>query len=118
MLRSNRLNCLGLILALCLAGQSFAQMTVTGSVAGIVQDPWGQAIAGAKVTLTSERSGEFRSATTGETGAFNFVAVQPDSYTLKIEQSGFKITQHRGLVVTANEHVAVGQVQLEIGAVT
>jgi hypothetical protein len=117
MLRRNRVYFFGLALALA-AGQSFAQMTVTGSVTGSVQDPSGQAIVGAKVTLTSERSGELRSSTTNETGAFQFIAVQPEAYTLKIEQPGFKTTQRRGIVVNANEHMAVGQMQLELGAVS
>jgi len=96
----------------------FAQMTVTGSIVGTVTDPSGQVVAGAKVTLLSEKTGDVRIATANEIGVFNFVAVQPDTYSLKVEHSGFKTSQRTGLLVSANEHVAAGDIQLQIGAVS
>ena len=96
----------------------YAQMTITGSIAGSIVDPSGQVVTGAKVTITSEKTGDTRSATTNEIGAFNFAAVQPETYTLKVEQGGFKAFQRTGLVVSANERVAAGEIQLQIGAVT
>ena len=107
-----------LVLALAFGGQAFAQMTVTGSIIGNVTDPSGQVVAGAKVTLSSPKTGESRNAITNETGAFNFIAVPPDSYTLKVEQGGFKTFQRTGVVVSPNEHVAAGDIQLQIGAVS
>jgi len=108
--------CLGAVVLL--AGVAFAQMTVTGSVGGSVVDPSGRAVPGAKITLTSAKTKEIREATTNEVGAFSLVAVQPDMYTLKIENPGFKAVQRTGLVVTANEHIPLGQITLEIGAVS
>lgn len=81
------------------SAHAFAQMTVTGGITGVATDPSGQVIAGAKVTLTSEKTGETRSATTNETGLFNFVAIQPDEYSVKIEQGGFKAAQRTGIVL-------------------
>jgi hypothetical protein len=104
--------------ALVLACPAFAQMTVTGSIVGTVTDPSGQVVAGAKVTLLSERTGDTRTLAATDIGAFNFVAVQPDTYTLKVEHAGFKGSQRTGLVVGANEHVAAGDIQLQIGAVS
>src|SRR5438477_9151301 len=101
-----------------ISGALLAQMTITGNIAGTVIDPSGQVVAGAKVTLTSDKTGDVRTATTNEMGAFNLAAVQPDTYTLKVEQGGFKSFQRTGLVVSANEHVAVGDIQLQIGAVS
>src|SRR5882672_1461111 len=103
---------------LLLSGALFAQMTVTGSIVGTVTDPSGQVVVGAKVTLTSQSTGDIRNATTNEVGAFNFVAVQPATYSLKVEHGGFKAFQRTGVVVSANEHVAAGDIQLQIGAVT
>ena len=100
------------------SGALLAQMTITGNISGSVTDPSGQVVAGAKVTLMSDKTGDVRTATTNETGAFNLAAVQPDVYTLKVEQGGFKTFQRNGLVVSANEHVAVGDIQLQIGAVS
>jgi hypothetical protein len=110
------------ILTVCLAALTtsllHSQMTVTGSITGTVADPSGQVVPGAKVTLTSEKTGEGRTTTSNETGAFNLVAVQPDTYSLKIEHGGFKTYQQRSLVVSANEHVALGNLALQVGAVT
>ncbi len=94
------------------------QMTVTGSISGAVVDPSGQPIANAKIVLISVRSGESRSALTNELGAFTFNAVQPESYNLRVEQSGFKVYSRNTLVVSANERVSTGDIVLQIGDVT
>jgi len=94
-----------------------AQMTVTGSVSGTVVDQSGRAVPGAKITLTSETTRDSREAATNDLGAFSLVAVQPDTYSLKAEHSGFKSFLRTGLVVTANEHIAMGQLPLEVGSV-
>jgi hypothetical protein len=82
-------------------------MTITGTITGTVEDPSGHAIAGAKVTVISDRTHESRSTVSNESGAFSLVAVQPDSYSLRIEQAGFKAHERRGVVVAANERLAL-----------
>jgi hypothetical protein len=107
-----------LCLALLLGGQAWAQMTVTGTITGTVTDPSGQLVVGATMTLTNDRTGEIRTTTTNELGVFMFPATQPAGYTLKAEAGGFKTAQRTGLVLTANERLALGEIQLSIGAVT
>src|SRR5262249_46857918 len=97
---------------------STAQMTVTGTISGNVLDPSGKTVPGAKVTLSNAKTGDIRIATTNESGAFNFIAVPPETYTLKVESSGFKQAQRTGLVVIANERLAIGDIPLEVGAVS
>ena len=106
------------LLMLAGAGLMPAQMTVTGTITGVVEDPSGQVVPGAKVTLRSEKTGEIRSTLTSEVGTFNFVAVQPDTYALKVERTGFKAYERRGLVLTANERLAAGDIALQLGAVS
>jgi len=115
---SLRLASLAIGVAAVWTGSLLAQMTVTGTVAGNVVDPSGQAIATAKVTLTSPRTSETRSAVTNELGAFTLAAVQPDTYNMRVEQRGFKVYSRSGLVVSANERVAVGDIVLQVGDVT
>jgi hypothetical protein len=93
-------------------------MTVTGTIAGNVVDSTGQAVAGAKVTLTSARTAESRATTTNELGAFTLNAVQPETYNLRIEQRGFKVYNRSNVVVSANERVATGDIVLQVGEVT
>src|SRR5579884_305919 len=100
------------------ASLALAQMTVTGSVTGTVVDPSGQVVAGARVTLTNEATRDVRRTASSEIGAFSFVAVPPGAYSLKVEQSGFKAAERTGLVLTANERLAVGDIALQLGAVS
>ncbi|MFN7921335.1 MAG: carboxypeptidase regulatory-like domain-containing protein [Bryobacteraceae bacterium] len=104
-------------LALSVASLS-AQMTVTGAVSGTVTDPSGQVVPAAKITLTSTRTGDVRSATANDTGVFNLTAVQPDTYDLRVQHQGFKVYQRKSIVVNANERVALGDIVLPIGEVT
>jgi hypothetical protein len=93
-------------------------MTVTGSITGTVVDPSGQVVAGARITLTNEATRDVRRTASSEIGVFSFVAVPPGAYSLKVEQSGFKAAERTGLVLTANERLAVGDIALQLGAVS
>jgi hypothetical protein len=95
-----------------------AQMTVTGSITGSVIDPSGKAIAAAKVAITSTTTSDSRWVTANEAGGFNFVAVQPGVYNVRVEHPGFKVYERRGVVVSANENVAIADVVMQIGEVT
>ena len=106
------------LLFLLAARPFFAQMTVTGNINGTVVDPSGQSVPAANVSLVSEKTGDTRRAVTNSNGAFQFVAVPPDTYSLRIDRSGFKNYQQTGLVLTANGRVDVGDVALQIGSVT
>ncbi len=106
------------LLATLSLGPTFAQMTTTGSIEGTVMDPSGKSIPGAKVTLISETTKDLHSLNSSESGAFTFTALVPGSYTIKAEHPGFKGFERTGIVVTANEHVALGQVPLQVGSVS
>lgn len=98
--------------------QLSAQMTTTGTIDGSVMDPSGKAIPAAKVTLISESTKDTRPLNCNGTGAFVFQAVSPGAYTVKAEHPGFKAFERTGIVVSANEHVALGNIPLQIGSVT
>jgi hypothetical protein len=106
-------------LLLLLAARPFlGQMTVTGAISGAVVDPSGQVIPTAAVTLVNEKTGDTRRASTNNAGVFNFVAILPDTYSIRIERTGFKTYQQTGIVLTANGRVDLGNVQIQIGSVT
>ena len=60
--------------------------TITGSISGVVTDSTGSVIPSATITLTSEKTGQTRTVATNGEGRFNFAALHPGSYWLKIEQ--------------------------------
>jgi hypothetical protein len=106
------------LIGVTVAGDLFAQMTVTGTLSGTISDPSGQVIVGAIVSVTSEKTGDVRTATSNEAGSFNLVALQPDTYSVKVEHPGFKAAQRTGVVVSANEHLSLTGLTLQIGSVT
>ncbi len=92
--------------------------SVSGAITGLVVDSSGGAIAGARVTLTSERTADARNATTNEDGGFQFVAVQPGVYTIRVEARGFRAFERRNTNLTASEQLALGKIELTVGEVT
>ena len=112
---------LGLILVLCLAlgfGASTAVgQAVFGSIAGSVTDPQGNAVAGAKVTVTNVSKGTADETTTNESGNYSVIHVIPDTYKVHIEGVGFKSYDVSSVAVGVDTVVRV-DAQLQIGAVT
>jgi protocatechuate 3,4-dioxygenase beta subunit len=74
-----------------LHGQAAAQ---AGRVIGRVTDGAGNAVPQARVALVAHDSAAPAAAhsetTTGETGGFEFAAVAPGSYTVRVERAGFR----------------------------
>ncbi len=58
-------------------------------------------MANAKITLTNEANGGQRDAVSNEGGAFAFTSVQPGSYSLQIQQTGFKTSVRDLLCATS-----------------
>src|SRR6185369_5641216 len=105
------------IALLAFATAAHAQ-TITGSISGAVMDSSGGMIPGAAVTLISEKTGQSRGSTTNSEGRFNFAALQPGNYALKVERQGFQTLEQRGVILSANENLALGDLKLQPGQVT
>ncbi len=106
-----------MICASLMVNQAVAQ-TVSGRISGTVVDASNNAVAGATVTLINERTSDSRTAATNDSGAFDFAAVLPGAYTIKVEQKGFRSFERKGNVLTANEHLGVGELALQVGEVS
>ena len=59
------------------------------TVAGVITDPNGAVVAGAKVTLASKEGHVAFTFPTGDDGGYRFAMLDPGSYTLNIEGGGF-----------------------------
>jgi hypothetical protein len=75
-----------------------AQST-TQKIQGLVTDPSGAVIAGAKVTIINEGTGVVNSVLTNETGNYSFPLVPVGNYDLKCEMQGFKTETVKALRV-------------------
>lgn len=92
--------------------------TITGSVTGAVKDSSGLAVAGASVKIRQASTGVERVATTGDRGDFVFSSLQPGEYAIEVSHGGFKTAQRTGVRLSASEVLSVGEIVLEIGALT
>lgn len=113
-------NCSILLITIALLAfaASASAQTITGSISGAVADSTGGMIPSATVTLVSDKTGQTRTAATNGEGRFNFAALQPGSYSLKIEQQGFQAFEQRNIILSANENLALGDLKLQPGQVS
>ncbi|MBI1895547.1 MAG: carboxypeptidase regulatory-like domain-containing protein [Acidobacteria bacterium] len=107
------LSLLPLLLAAPMAGQ-----TITGEITGTVFDDSGAVVPGATVSLMSETSGARREGKTNTEGIFVFPALQPGTYTIRISRSGFQTVERTGVLLTANDRIAIGEIHLPVGQTT
>src|ERR1051326_2808526 len=71
------------------AGLLWSQ-TGTTSLRGTVTDKTGAAMANANITLRNPGRGLERSTTSGPTGSYEFLQLQPGTYELTVEVKGFR----------------------------
>ena len=88
------------------------------ALSGTVQDAGGAVIAGITVRLTGEGNGFVRTATTTGEGFFSFPDLTAATFTLEIESPGFKTYRQTGIAMTSGEQRSLGQIHLDVGAVT
>ena len=94
-----------------------AQTATTGQIVGVVTDPSGALVTGAKVTLTSD-AGVRRETVTGGNGRYTFPLLDPGAYRLEVTQSGFASIRLEGIAVRITESSVVDVVLKVAGAPT
>ena len=97
----------------CLSG-SIVQAQFRASIQGTVTDPDGGVIPNATLTLTDTETNRALTATTNESGTFNFNALPPDTFTLTATAKGFQTQTLGNLHVNPDQANAVN-VKLPIG---
>ena len=91
----------------------------TGGIAVTVSDAAGAVVPNATVTLTNKATNQTQTATTSGAGLYNFVSLQPGSYTLKASAGSFapqtlNIEVQVGRVTDANFTLGAGDVAAEV----
>ncbi len=104
---------MGMLLVLA-GGASVPAQQFTGGMRGAVKDTGGGVIPGVPVTLTNEATNISRQVVTNATGQYNFPALTPGTYTLKVQLTGYKTYESRGLVVGTQQFITL-DVALEVG---
>ena len=70
-------------------GQTFAQSTVTGGIRGTVTDPQKAIVPNATITATNVGTNQAETVTSDENGTFVINNLQPGTYNVVVNQSGF-----------------------------
>lgn len=116
MSRQRSVVALVIVVLLMLASSTMAfGQAVYGSIIGTVTDPQGAAVPNAKVTVTNVRKGTSDTATTNDSGNFSVTHLIPDTYTVKVEGKGFKVTEQKDIQVSADSSVRVDS-QFQLGS--
>src|SRR5258708_2842222 len=97
-----------------LTAQPMWGQAVYGSIIGTVTDPQGAAVANAKVTVLDQRKGTSDTTTTNESGNYSVTHLIPDVYTVRVESKGFKITEQKDVIVSADAAANV-PLQFQVG---
>src|SRR5258708_1870648 len=106
-----------ILLLLALLPAANAQ-TITGQSSGTVVDQGGAVVVGAPVSVVNEVSRQSREFLTDSSGNFLFPDLVPGAYAIRIAQTGFRTYAQNGIVLGAQEKLALHELRLEVGEVT
>lgn len=106
------------VFVLALGGPSpVGAQVLYGSLVGNVTDETGAAIPGATVTIANKENAASRDTTTDSSGSFRFANVQPGTYTMTVQLTGFRTFTRSDIPVTLNS-VTRADAGLQVGQLT
>lgn len=100
-----------------LAGAGRMCADVTGTILGVVHDPTGAVVAGAKIVATSLETNLVRQTASDSTGQYRILALPAGSYRVEVEAAGFQKFVSTGNQLDVNEQHRV-DVTLVVGNVS
>jgi hypothetical protein len=103
-----------LIVYFAIFGSAAFAQTGTTSIRGSVLDKTGAVIVDASVTLRSRELSVERNTTTNASGEYEFVALQPGTYSLSVEAKGFRKAEQRSIQLLVNNPTTLN-ISLEVG---
>jgi hypothetical protein len=104
----------GLLFLLATTG-TYAQFA--GTIAGRVVDQAGAVVVNATATATNTGTGLVRTTVTNSDGLYSFAALQPGTYNVKIEMTGFAISAKNGVTLVGDSTVTA-DFQLGVASMT
>ena len=93
-----------ILLASATLVSAYAQ-TASGRFVGTISDAMSGAVAGATVTVTSDKTGDARTATANEQGQYFVTQLQPAPYSVKVTHSGFSDNEVKGFILGVGQEI-------------
>ena len=87
---------------------------IRGALEGTVNDPNGAVVQGASITLHNVATGVDTTATSDDRGSFNFQNLEPGTYSVTVEKTGFRRSVTKEVAVKVGSVTPV-TINLEIG---
>lgn len=94
------------VLALLASIAAYAQYD-RGRITGVVTDSSGGVLAGAKVTITNQKTGEEREATANQQGYYVVTSLLPTQYTVKATAAGLSPAEVKDVTLAVGQQRAV-----------
>src|ERR1700674_789725 len=102
--------------ALCALG-TMAQSTVTGAINGTVTNPNKEVVVGATITARNNGTNKEATATADDNGGFRLGNLEPGTYTVTVNGSGFAPYSNENIVVEVGRSTTM-DVGLSVQGVT
>ena len=103
-----------LIVAVMLISSGKLMASVTASISGTVTDPSGAIVPRCTVTANNVETGLSVTESTNAQGFYSFPSLAVGTYSIKVEQTGFKAYLESGVVLEVNQELVL-DVKLQIG---
>jgi hypothetical protein len=104
-----------LVSMLLLPGMLLAD--VTGSILGVVRDPSGAVVKGARVTITNTQTNLSQSVVSDDDGSYRFLALPVGTYRLNATMTGFQQFNTTDIVLKVNDQLRF-DIKLTVGSIT
>ena len=96
-----------LLLAIVLSVAPMPAQVVTGAITGRVTDNTGAVIPGATVQVQNVETGLARNTTSDAAGRYEVRNLPPGSYTVTVQQTGFRTEVRSGITLSVGSEVAM-----------
>ena len=106
-----------LVSLLALGVQAYAQ-NITGSMSGRVVDQQSAVVGNATVTAIETNKRVNSVTKTTESGEFTLAGLPPGNYNVEVAATGFKKLERLDIPLNAQDHLALGDLAMTVGAVT
>jgi len=102
---------------LLLAASALPQGIATGSISGLIADPSGAVVPGAKVTVVNSATNIAATAQTNNDGGFALRSLPPGTYKITIEAPNFRTTILEKIEVSVAKDTDLGTLKMELGRI-